>query len=168
MPGRGVPGRADQKHPIAAHARAHGVPLDRDIELFALARPELPAHKVSGSPAPTASRPPPRWSTTSSDRGRADHHGRQYRPADPAQDPLPEGGVYVLELSSFQIDLTYSLDCESQCCCQTSRDHLDRTKLRGLAARKRGCLTCSPRTHESVGNDDLRSGENEQTPASRQ
>ena len=29
-----------------------------------------------------------------------------------AQDPLPEGGVYVLELSSYQIDLTQSLDCD--------------------------------------------------------
>ena len=39
--------------------------------------------------------------------------GRQYRPADPRPGRrCPEGGVYVLELSSYQIDLTHSLDCD--------------------------------------------------------
>src|SRR3546814_1503955 len=28
------------------------------------------------------------------------------------QEPLPKGGVYVLELSSFQLDLTQSLACD--------------------------------------------------------
>jgi UDP-N-acetylmuramoylalanine--D-glutamate ligase len=43
-----------------------------------------------------------------------------------AQDPLPEGGVYVLELSSYQIDLTLSLDCEVAVLLNLSPDHLDR------------------------------------------
>lgn len=29
-----------------------------------------------------------------------------------SRDPLPEGGVYVLELSSYQIDLAHSLACD--------------------------------------------------------
>jgi UDP-N-acetylmuramoylalanine--D-glutamate ligase len=42
------------------------------------------------------------------------------------QDPLPEGGVYVLELSSYQIDLTRSLDCDVSVLLNVSADHLDR------------------------------------------
>jgi UDP-N-acetylmuramoylalanine--D-glutamate ligase len=43
-----------------------------------------------------------------------------------AQDPLPEGGVYVLELSSFQIDLTFTLDCDLAALTNITPDHLDR------------------------------------------
>src|SRR5678815_4885862 len=43
-----------------------------------------------------------------------------------AQDPLPEGGVYVLELSSYQIDLTKSLDCDIAVLLNITPDHLDR------------------------------------------
>jgi UDP-N-acetylmuramoylalanine--D-glutamate ligase len=39
---------------------------------------------------------------------------------------LPEGGVYVLELSSFQIDLTFTLDCEVAALTNITPDHLDR------------------------------------------
>ena len=43
-----------------------------------------------------------------------------------AQDPLPAGGVYVLELSSYQIDLTQSLDCDVAVLLNITPDHLDR------------------------------------------
>jgi UDP-N-acetylmuramoylalanine--D-glutamate ligase len=43
-----------------------------------------------------------------------------------SQQPLPEGGVYVLELSSYQIDLTHSLDCDVAVLTNITPDHLDR------------------------------------------
>jgi UDP-N-acetylmuramoylalanine--D-glutamate ligase len=43
-----------------------------------------------------------------------------------AQDPLPEGGVHVLELSSYQIDITFSLDCDVAVLLNVTPDHLDR------------------------------------------
>jgi len=43
-----------------------------------------------------------------------------------AQDPLAEGGVYVLELSSYQIDLAQSLDCDVAVLLNITPDHLDR------------------------------------------
>jgi UDP-N-acetylmuramoylalanine--D-glutamate ligase len=43
-----------------------------------------------------------------------------------AQDALPEGGIYVLELSSYQIDLTFSLDCDVAVLLNVTPDHLDR------------------------------------------
>src|SRR4030095_10352324 len=42
------PGVPLNRHPIAAHAAQAGVPVIGDIELFALARPSLPPHKVVG------------------------------------------------------------------------------------------------------------------------
>jgi UDP-N-acetylmuramoylalanine--D-glutamate ligase len=42
------------------------------------------------------------------------------------EEPLAAGGVYVLELSSYQIDLTYSLACEVAVLLNVSPDHLDR------------------------------------------
>ena len=43
-----------------------------------------------------------------------------------AQEPLPAGGVYVLELSSYQIDLTHTLTAMSAALLNVTPDHLDR------------------------------------------
>ncbi|NIJ07884.1 UDP-N-acetylmuramoylalanine--D-glutamate ligase [Sphingomonas vulcanisoli] len=43
-----------------------------------------------------------------------------------SQEPLPDGGVYVLELSSYQIDLTFTLDCDVAVLTNITPDHLDR------------------------------------------
>ena len=39
---------------------------------------------------------------------------------------MPAGGVYVLELSSYQIDLTFTLDCDVAVLLNITPDHLDR------------------------------------------
>ena len=107
------PGLPLNRHPIAARARDTGVEIIGDIELFARARPELPPHKVVGITGTNGK------STTTA----LVHHilktagvpttmGGNIGLPILAQDPLPEGGVYVLELSSYQIDLTRSLDCD--------------------------------------------------------
>ena len=121
------PGVPLNTHPIAAKAREAGVPVIGDIELFAMARPELPAHKVVGITGTNGK------STTTA----LVHHilrtagvpttmGGNIGLPILAQDPLPKGGVYVLELSSYQIDLTYSLDCDVALLLNISPDHLDR------------------------------------------
>src|SRR3546814_5287830 len=54
-----------------------------------------------------------------------------------AQDPLADGGVYVLELSSYQIDLSHSLACDIAVLTNISPDHLDRYDgFEGYAASK--------------------------------
>jgi UDP-N-acetylmuramoylalanine--D-glutamate ligase len=121
------PGVPLNTHPIAARARAAGVPVIGDIELFAQARPGLPPHKVVGITGTNGK------STTTA----LVHHilktagvpttmGGNIGLPILAQDPLPEGGVYVLELSSYQIDLTFSLDCEVAVLLNVTPDHLDR------------------------------------------
>ena len=120
------PGVPINRHPLAARARAAGVAMICDIELFAQARAHLPAHKLVGITGTNGK------STTTA----LIHHIAAL--AGPAmmggniglpvlgQDPLPRGGVYVLELSSFQIDLTYSLDCDVAVLTNITPDHLDR------------------------------------------
>jgi UDP-N-acetylmuramoylalanine--D-glutamate ligase len=121
------PGVPINRHPIAAHAARYGIPLIGDIELFAQARAELPPHKVVGITGTNGK------STTTA----LVHHilktagvptlmGGNIGLPILAQDALPEGGVYVLELSSYQIDLTHSLDCDVAVLLNITPDHLDR------------------------------------------
>ncbi len=122
-----TPGLPLNRHPIAARAREANVEIIGDIELFARARPELVPHKVVGITGTNGK------STTTA----LVHHilktagvpttmGGNIGLPILAQDPLPEGGVYVLELSSYQIDLTQSLDCDVAVLLNITPDHLDR------------------------------------------
>jgi UDP-N-acetylmuramoylalanine--D-glutamate ligase len=122
-----TPGLPLNRHPIAQRARAPGVEIIGDIELFARARPELPPHKVVGITGTNGK------STTTA----LVHHilktagvpttmGGNIGLPILAQDALPKGGVYVLELSSYQIDLTQSLDCDVAVLLNITPDHLDR------------------------------------------
>src|SRR5437868_10847080 len=121
------PGVPLNRHPIAKRAREAGVPVIGDIELFAQARAELPPHKVVGITGTNGK------STTTA----LVHHilktagvpttmGGNIGLPILGQEPLPEGGVYVLELSSYQIDLTQSLDCDVAVLLNITPDHLDR------------------------------------------
>jgi UDP-N-acetylmuramoylalanine--D-glutamate ligase len=122
-----TPGLPLNRHPIAQRARDAGVEIIGDIELFARARPELPPHEVVGITGTNGK------STTTA----LVHHILQTAGVPStmggniglpilAQDPLPEGGVYVLELSSYQLDLTHSLDCDVAALLNITPDHLDR------------------------------------------
>ena len=121
------PGVPLNTHPIAPHVWQYGLPVIGDIELFAMARPSLPPHRVVGITGTNGK------STTTA----LVHHILQTAGVpsvmggnigDPilGQEPLPEGGVYVLELSSFQIDLTFTLDCDIAALTNITPDHLDR------------------------------------------
>ena len=121
------PGVPLNTHPIKAHAAKYGVPVIGDIELFALAQPDLPPHKVVGITGTNGK------STTTA----LIHHicetaglptlmGGNIGIPIMAQKALRTGGVYVLELSSYQIDLTYSLECAVAVLLNITPDHLDR------------------------------------------
>ena len=121
------PGIPLNRHPVVAKARAADVPIIGDIELFAEARTELPGHKVVGITGTNGK------STTTAlihhvleTAGVPSRLGGNIGLPILGQEPLPEGGVYVLELSSYQIDLTNSLDCEVAILLNITPDHLDR------------------------------------------
>jgi UDP-N-acetylmuramoylalanine--D-glutamate ligase len=147
-----TPGLPLNRHPIAQRAYDAGVEIIGDIELFARARPELPPHKVVGITGTNGK------STTTA----LVHHilKRAGVPATMggniglpilAQDPLPEGGVYVLELSSYQIDLTESLDCDVAVLLNITPDHLDRYEsFEAYAASKARLFEMQSEEHASV------------------
>jgi UDP-N-acetylmuramoylalanine--D-glutamate ligase len=143
------PGVPLNTHPLAARAREAGLEIIGDIELFARARPELPPHKVVGITGTNGK------STTTA----LVHHilktagvpatmGGNIGLPILAQDPLPDGCIYVLELSSFQIDLTQTLDCDVAVLLNITPDHLDRYEsFEAYAASKRRLLAMSHGTH---------------------
>lgn len=121
------PGVPINTHPLAAHARAAHVPLLGDIELFAQSRPSLPAHHVVAITGTNGK------STTTAlihhllvSAGRAAMLGGNFGLPILGQSALPAGGVYVLELSSYQIDLTHSLASDVAVLTNITPDHLDR------------------------------------------
>ena len=156
------PGVALNTHPLAAKARAAGVPIIGDIELFAQARADLPPHRVVGITGTNGK------STTTA----LVHHilktagvptlmGGNIGLPILGQDALPEGGVYVLELSSYQIDLTQSLDCDVAVLLNVTPDHLDRYDgFEAYTASKARLFAMQSPAHEAViGIGDLPSAQ---------
>ena len=146
------PGVPLNRHPVAAKAAKYGVPIIGDIELFAEARAGLPPHKVVGITGTNGK------STTTA----LIHHicetagiparlGGNIGLPILGQDPLPAGGVYVLELSSYQIDLTHGLDCDVAILLNITPDHLDRYDgFEGYAASKARLFAMQPKGHAAV------------------
>ncbi len=125
------PGVPLNTHPIAAKARAAGCPIIGDIELFAQGRAGLPPHKVVGITGTNGK------STTTAlikhiieTAGIPTLMGGNIGLPILEQEPLAPNdkgvGIYVLELSSYQIDLTQSLDCDVAVLLNITPDHLDR------------------------------------------
>ena len=156
------PGVPLNRHPVREKAERYGLPIIGDIELFARARPELPPHKVVGITGTNGK------STTTAlvhhilkTAGVPSAMGGNIGLPILAQDPLPEGGVYVLELSSYQIDLTQSLDCDVAVLLNITPDHLDRyadfeayaaSKARLFEMQKNGAaiIQCSDEPSERI------------------
>ena len=146
------PGVPLNTHPLAATARDAGVPVIGDIELFAQARGDLPPHRVVGITGTNGK------STTTA----LVHHilktagiptlmGGNIGLPILEQEALPEGGVYVLELSSYQIDLTQTLDCDVAVLLNITPDHLDRYDgFDGYAASKARLFAMQSAAHDAV------------------
>lgn len=146
------PGIAVGQHPAAARAHVVGVPVIGDIELFAQARSALPSHRVVGVTGTNGK------STTTmliahilaraAVPSRAAGNIGVAILADP---PLPDGGVYVLELSSYQLDLTTSLDCDVAILLNITPDHLDRHGgFDGYAAAKERLFAIQSPSHAAI------------------
>lgn len=123
----GVPLTHPEPHPLVLKARAAGVPVIGDMELFERARRDLPLAQVIAITGTNGK------STTTAlighiiaSAGRPVAVGGNIGTGVLDLDPLPEGGVYVLELSSFQIDLTETFRPDVAVLLNMTPDHLDR------------------------------------------
>ena len=156
------PGVPLNAHRVAEKAARYDLPLVGDIELFAQARAELSPHKVVGITGTNGK------STTTA----LVHHILQTAGVPSlmggniglpilAQEPLSAGGVYVLELSSYQLDLTHSLDCDVAVLLNITPDHLDRYDgFDAYAASKARLFAMQSDAHEAViGIGDLASAQ---------
>jgi len=140
------------RHPVAAKARKAGVPIIGDIELFAESRAELPPHRVVGITGTNGK------STTTA----LIHHivetagiparlGGNIGLPILGEKPLQAGGIYVLELSSYQLDLTFTLDCDVAVLLNLTPDHLDRYDgFEGYAAAKARLFAMQSPSHDAV------------------
>lgn len=153
------PGVPINRHPVAEKARAANVAIIGDIELFAQARGHLPPHKVVGITGTNGK------STTTAlikhiveTAGRPALMGGNIGLPILEQEPLAPNivgeGVYVLELSSYQIDLTFSLDCDVAILLNITPDHLDRYDqgFEGYAASKARLFAMQSPHHDAIIN----------------
>lgn len=119
--------------PFFAAARARGIPVVGDIELFArsAAAPIAGITGTNGKSTVTTL-----LGRMAARAGRRVHVGGNL--GEPALDLLDAGAeLYVLELSSFQLEATESLACEAATVLNVSSDHLDRyASLADYAAAK--------------------------------
>lgn len=144
------PGVPLNRHPIADHAAKAGVPVLGDMELFAEARADLPPHKLVGITGTNGK------STVTAlihhmleDSGYAALMGGNIGLPILARDPLQPNdrgpGIYVLELSSYQLDLTQNLACDIAVLTNVTPDHLERYDgFEGYAASKARLFSMLP------------------------
>ena len=159
----GVPYKFPQPHRIVRMAEMTGVPVVGDMELFARAVQALPERgrpKVVGITGTNGK------STTTAlighilkQAGRDARVGGNIGKGVLDMAPLNANSVYVLELSSYQLDLVKSLHCDVGVFLNLSPDHLDRHGgIDGyVAAKKRLFLNQTPKDYAIVGVDDLQS-----------
>jgi len=132
----GIPLTHPEPHPVVALAHKARCPIFGDIELFAEAEPEAVVIGITGTNGK---------STTTALVGhvlrqagrRVEIGGNLGTPA-LALAKLPRDGAYVLELSSYQLDLTRSARFDIAVLVNVSPDHLDRHGgMAGYVAAKR-------------------------------
>ena len=151
----GIPHRFPAPHRIAAKARAARVPLMGDIELLARACPDARYVGVTGTNGK---------STTTAlighilslSGGNVEIGGNLGMPA-LSLGRLGRDGVYVLELSSYQLELVDTLAFDVAVLLNLSPDHLDRHGgMSGYIAAKRRIFTRGEKHQTAVvGIDDM-------------
>jgi UDP-N-acetylmuramoylalanine--D-glutamate ligase len=156
----GVPLTHPRPHPIVERARAAGVEIIGDIELFARAIAAAPEHRRPKVVAITGTNGK---STTTALLGHMLREvGRDVRVGGNIGvgvldlEDMHGGAVYVLELSSYQLDLTSSLRPDVAIILNISPDHLDRHgDMEGYVAAKKRILFNQGRGDSAViGVDD--------------
>ncbi len=143
-----------EPHQAVREARAAGVPVIGDVELFARTQPNARIAGITGTNGK---------STTTALLGHvvraAGCHtevGGNLGTPVLDLDPVEGKGIYILELSSYQLDLATSLACEVAVLLNLSADHLDRHDgMAGYAESKKRIFEGQRDGHTAiVGVDD--------------
>ncbi|AWK87514.1 UDP-N-acetylmuramoyl-L-alanine--D-glutamate ligase [Azospirillum thermophilum] len=132
----GIPHTFPKPHPVAERARKAGLELVCDIELLARAEREAAFIGITGTNGK---------STTTTLVGHImDKAGRRVAVGGNLGTPvltfppMPAGGTYVLEMSSYQLELTFSITFDVAVLLNITPDHLARHGgMEGYVAAKR-------------------------------
>ncbi len=120
----GVPHTHPEPHPIALQAQKAGLQLRCDVDLLLESQPDATVIGVTGTNGKST--------TTALIAHILESAGRKTAAGGnlgvPALDlePLGIGGTYVLELSSYQLELVPNLACDSAVFLNLASDHLNR------------------------------------------
>ncbi|WP_207476878.1 UDP-N-acetylmuramoyl-L-alanine--D-glutamate ligase [Arenibaculum pallidiluteum] len=145
----GIPHSFPVPSPVAARCRAAGIPIIGDVELLFRARPAAAYVGITGTNGK---------STTTSlighilkGAGRPVEVGGNLGTPVLTFAPLGEAGVYVLEMSSYQLELTPSIRFNVAVLLNVTPDHLDRHGgMDGYVAAKRRIFQHPARSHTAV------------------
>jgi UDP-N-acetylmuramoylalanine--D-glutamate ligase len=132
----GIPHRFPKPHPVAARAAAAGCPIIGEVELLFRAQPRARYVGITGTNGK---------STTTAlighlaaKAGRKVEVGANLGTPALALQPLAEDGIYVLEMSSYQLELMESGHFDVAVLLNITPDHLDRHGgMDGYIAAKR-------------------------------
>ncbi|MGA8398329.1 MAG: UDP-N-acetylmuramoyl-L-alanine--D-glutamate ligase [Stellaceae bacterium] len=132
----GIPHSFPQPHPAVTAARAAGVPVIGDIELLGRAQPKARMIGITGTNGK---------STTTAmighilaSVGETVEVGGNLGPPALGLKPLDSGGTYVLEMSSFQLELVETIAFDIAVLLNITPDHLDRHgDMMGYVAAKK-------------------------------
>jgi UDP-N-acetylmuramoylalanine--D-glutamate ligase len=150
----GIPHTYPKPNPVAARARAAGAKIIGDIELLARSCPKARYVGITGTNGK---------STTTSlighilaQAGRKVAVGGNLGTAALSLAPLGADGIYVLEMSSYQLELTESLTFDVALLLNITPDHLDRHGgMDGYIAAKRRIFARQKKPQTAViGIDD--------------
>ncbi len=123
----GVPLTHPQPHAMVMKAKDAGVTIISDFDIFQAARCDMPPHQLVAVTGTNG-----KSTTTALIAYMAEKCGRPSAAAGNigdsllGLDPLPENGIYVVEASSFQLDLTKNFQADVAVLLNITPDHLDR------------------------------------------
>jgi UDP-N-acetylmuramoylalanine--D-glutamate ligase len=150
----GIPHTFPKPHPIADRARKAEAKIVCDIDLLGRAQPDATYVGITGTNGK---------STTTAliahilkSAGKALEVGGNLGPAVMNFAPLGKGGIYVLEMSSYQLERTYSIKFDVSVLLNISPNHIDRHgDLAGYVAAKTRIFTRNGKKQTAVvGVDD--------------
>jgi UDP-N-acetylmuramoylalanine--D-glutamate ligase len=139
----GVPHTHPAPHPLAEKAKAVGLTLRCDVDLLAEARPAAQYVGITGTNGKSTTTALTAHILKAAGKRIEVGGNLGFTALDLA--PLDADGIYVLELSSYQTELTPHLSCRTAVLINISPDHLDRHGgLDGYIAAKKQMLEHQP------------------------
>ena len=145
----GIPHTFPRPHPVAARARAAGLPIVGDVELLYRACPDAAYVGITGTNGKST--------TTALVAHLMEHAGHRVQAGGNlgtpalALEPLGDGGIYVLEMSSYQLELVPSVAFDVAVLLNVTPDHLGRHGgMAGYVAAKKRIFQHPSRGHTAI------------------